>query len=91
MSKNITGVSLSISTTTSTSVHSLLVSYIAYDSRLFNKVAGKSLVYDQYLTRQTFTLGLSLFDSLSSSIRSVFSGLTSFIIPNTQLQFNNRV
>ena len=76
LASNITGVALAITVTSETTITNLLYSYIAYDMRLTVKVVSNQLSYSQYSNLQQINL------KIESSTRSLFSGLSGFILTN---------
>ena len=71
-----------ISTTSATQIHSLFVSYIAYDPSIKN-LAAQSVVYDKYIGTNSYQHEVPLPDSA----HLMFCGLSSFIISNTGATF----
>lgn len=67
---------MSLTVTTSTKVLGLVVSYVAYDSRLQN-VQSDILNYQQYSPIHNLSF------SINSGFRSIFHGITGFIIGNS--------
>ena len=78
------GVTLLISTTSATQVHSLFVSYIVYDPTI-NGALGQTVLYDQYVG--TMTHQLTLAAASDASLQLLFWGISSFIISNTGSTF----
>jgi cysteine-rich repeat protein len=76
------GLTLLIQTTSATQIHSLFVSYVAYDSSIKDLSAGPVL-YDKYVgTSSSQTVA-----STPSSAHLLFWGISSFIIGNTGASF----
>lgn len=69
---------MSLSVTTSTKILALLVSYVAYDSRLQN-VQSDMISYQQYAPIKNLSYSINTV----SIPRSIFHGITGFIIGNT--------
>ena len=80
------GVTVLIQSTSSTQVHSIFVSYVAYNPNILNLVAG-SYTYDKYLpvTYSQFTTSRDI-----SNPNLAFHGFNSFIIRNNFVGFNLR-
>ena len=76
------GLTLLISTTSATQIHSLFVSYIAYDPSIQN-LAAQNVVYDKYA-------GVKQYQHVatnSNSMHLMFCGISSFIVSNTGATF----
>lgn len=83
-SVNAQGITVLVSTTSGTQVHSLFVSYVAFDPSIPNAQVG-SLVYDKYVGLTTVSKKLE-FDASSSALS--FFGINGFIIGNTGAPFS---
>jgi hypothetical protein len=67
-------------------VSELAISYVAYDSRLMNKLASSMLVYEDYLPQSI--IGKSAAFSINGDLRDIFHGFTGFIfIPRSFIDF----
>lgn len=78
------GLSVMVSSTSATQVHSLFVSYIAYSSTILNLVAG-NYVYNKY----TPTMSLLFSTTTDISNNNIgFHGFNSFIVRNTRSSFS---
>lgn len=76
------GLTLLISTTSATQIHSLFVSYIAYDPSIQN-LQAHSVVYDQYVGTQSYQHQ----GTMEENTHLMFCGVSSFIVSNTGSAF----
>lgn len=74
------GLTLLISTTSATQVHSLFISYIAYDSSAIPNVNSFNFVYNKYIGISSSVIKLEA--NLATSSAAVF-GLNGFIVGNS--------
>jgi hypothetical protein len=91
LTRNITGFSLSLTVTSGTLVGELVISYVAYDSRLNSKVVSSTAVYDDYLPQSIVTKNVA--NTISGNLREVFHGLNGFILvlrPNFDIQLDTK-
>ena len=71
------GLTVLISTTSATQIHSLFISYIAYDPSIQNLYAH-NIVYDEYVGVKTYQNEMAM----DKSMHLMFCGVSSFIISN---------
>ena len=76
------GLTLLISTTSATQIHSLFVSYIAFDPSIQN-LKYHSVVYDKYIGTKEY----QHVAEASDSMHLMFCGVSSFIISNNGATF----
>ena len=76
------GLTVLISTTSATQIHSLFVSYIAYDPSIKN-IQAHSVVYDKYIGARSY----QHVAAADPTTHLMFCGVSSFIVSNTGASF----
>ena len=76
------GLTILISTTSATQIHSLFVSYIAYDPSI-KDISAHSVVYDKYIGTRSY----QHVATPDPTTHLMFCGISSFIVSNTGASF----